>query len=139
MRKAALARLRHSDRMEDQVKSDADDRPQVLLVEDDDAVRRSLQLLLHWNGYRVRAFSSAAAAIADPDMPQARVLVADFRLHDGDGLGVLRALRRLGWQGRSILITGHLSQTLIDAAYAGGFDTVLEKPLHQQQLISALA
>lgn len=125
--------------MEDQAQSDTDDRPQVLLVEDDDAIRRSLQLLLHWNGYRVRAFASAATAIADPATPQARLLVADFRLNDGDGLGVLRALRRLGWAGRSILITGYSSQTLIDAAYKGGFDTVLEKPVHQQQLISALA
>lgn len=139
MRKAAVSPLRHSSRMEDQANPDADDRPEILLVEDDDAVRRSLQLLLHWNGYRVRAFSSAAAALADPAAPQARVLVADFRLNDGDGLGVLRALRRMGWQGRSILITGHSSPTLIDAAYAGGFDAVLEKPLHQQRLISALA
>ena len=35
----------------------------VLLIEDDEAVRRSLQMLLHWRGYDVRSFAGAAPVL----------------------------------------------------------------------------
>src|SRR5688500_18921127 len=119
--------------------SDQNYRPTLVVIEDDDAVRRSMQLLLHWNGCDVRAYGSARAAIADPAARGATALIVDYRLLDGDGIGVLRAFRRAGWSGRAILITAFPSSTLTEAAHANGFDAVIEKPLHQQQLIQAVA
>lgn len=81
--------------------SDQNYRPTLVVVENDDAVRRSMQLLLHWSGYDVRAYGSAAAAIDDPAARGAMALVVDYRLLDGDGIGVLRAFRRSGWKGRA--------------------------------------
>lgn len=111
----------------------------VLLIEDDEAVRRSLQMLLHWRGYDVRSFAGAAPVLEGDTMDDAAVLIADYRLPDGDGISVLRALRRGGWKGRAILITAFHSPTLDEAARAAGFDAVLEKPLRQHELIGALA
>lgn len=112
----------------------------LILVEDDAAVRRSLQLLLAWRGYDVRSYSSAAAAVSHLAEDQGSdLLVADYRLPDGDGIGLLRALRRSGWHGRAILITAFPSPMLIDSALASGFDAVLEKPLRQHELVGALA
>jgi len=117
------------------------DQPQrvVLLIEDDEAVRRSLQLLLHWRGYDVRSFASAGPVLAGDGMGDADILVTDYRLPDGDGIGVLRALRRSGWHGKAILITAFPSATLTESARASGFDAVLEKPLRQHELVGALA
>lgn len=115
------------------------DRPTLVVVEDDEAVRHSMQLLLHWNGYDVRAYSSATAAIGDPEARAAKALIVDYRLLDGDGIGVLRAFKHAGWTGRAIMVTAFPSPILADAAYASGFDAVLEKPLHHQQLMQALA
>lgn len=113
-------------------------RPRVLLVEDDDGVRRSLHLLLHGRGFDVRSYSAAGPLLADPSIGEARCLIADYRLPDSDGFGVLRALHRIGWQGRSVLITAYPSITLRAAAEACGYDAILEKPIRQHELIGAL-
>jgi CheY-like chemotaxis protein len=116
-----------------------DPRPLVLLVEDEDGVRRSLQLMLVGRGYRVRAFSAAAPAIADPAAQEATLLVADYRLPDSDGLYLLTMLRKRGWQGRAVLVTAYQSPQLAEAAQAAGYRSVIEKPLRQQELLAALA
>jgi len=111
----------------------------ALLVEDDEGVRRSLQLLLHWRGYDVRSYPSAKPLLGSDQAMGADVLVADYRLPDGDGIAVLRDLRARGWSGRSVLITAFPTPELIREAQASGFDAVLEKPLRQQALIAALS
>jgi len=113
-------------------------RPRAVLVEDDEAVRRSLQLLLHGRGYDVRSYATAAPFLVDPRPDDTDLLVTDYRLPDGDGLGILRAMRRSGWHGRSVLITAFPSAALLDSARACGFDAVLEKPLRPNELVGAL-
>ena len=115
-----------------------DSRPQVLLVEDDDGVRRSLQLLLAGHGYRVRAFSAAAPAAADTGSHDAALLISDYRLPDSNGLKLLTVLRARGWAGRAILVTAYPSDQLCRSAQAAGFSAVVEKPLRAQELIAAL-
>lgn len=113
-------------------------RPLVLLVEDEDGVRRSLQLFLTGRGYRVRAFSAAAPAIADPGSDEATLLVADYRLPDGDGVTLLAGLRQRGWQGRAVLVTAYPSEQLARTAVSAGFVTVIEKPLRHEELLASL-
>jgi FixJ family two-component response regulator len=115
-----------------------DVRPTVLLVEDEDGVRRSLQLMLSGKGYRVRAFSAAAPAIADAALDEATLLIADYRLPDSDGLSLLAGLRRRGWAGRAILVTAFPTPDLASAARGAGFSALIEKPLRQQELLGAL-
>lgn len=110
----------------------------MIVIDDDDAVRRSLQLLLHWRGFEVRSYSTAATALADPQIAEAPFLVVDRILPDGDGLTVLETLKALGWKGRAILITGMPSPGLAEQARACGYDAVLEKPLRQHELLNAL-
>lgn len=114
-------------------------RPLVLLVEDEDGVRRSLQLFLTGRGYRVRAFSAVAPAIADPASREATLLVADYRLPDGDGLTLLAGLRQRGWQGRAILVTAYPSEQLARTAATAGFAAIIEKPLRHEELLGSLA
>jgi FixJ family two-component response regulator len=111
----------------------------ALIVEDDEAVRRSLQLLLHWRGYEVFSFSAAGPLLQSEQARNADLLVADFRLPDSNGIEVIRALRRRGWQGRAVLITAFADDEMVQDAKASGFDAVLEKPLHQNALFAALA
>jgi len=111
----------------------------LLLVEDDDSVRRSLQLMLSGIGYRVRSFASAAAALADPAALDAEYLVADFMLSESDGVQLLGGLRSRGWHGHALLVTAYPSNDLRRAADAAGYAAVMEKPVRQQELLSALA
>lgn len=111
----------------------------VLLIEDDETVRRSLQMLLHWRGYDVRSFAGAGRVLDAQEVGNVDALITDYRLPDGDGIGVLRALRRKGWAGKAILITAFPSETLTEMARASGFDAVLDKPLRPHELVGALA
>jgi len=110
----------------------------LILVEDDDPVRRALQLLLSGRGYQVRSFASAASALADPIALEAAFLVADYRLSDSDGVELLHSLRARGWMGRAILVTAFASNEVRRAAEAVGYAAIMEKPLRQQALLAAL-
>lgn len=113
-------------------------RPQLLLVEDDDGLRRALQLFLYNKGYDVRAFGSAAQALADSRVERANALVADYRLPDSDGIELLRSLRARGWAGRAVLVTGFPSPGLAASAREVGFAVMLEKPVPHHRLIAAI-
>lgn len=125
------------------VTNDVADPPQdrrrvVLLVEDEDAVRRSLHLFLTGRGYHVRAYAAAATLLNDRSLDDARLLVADYRLPDSNGVHLLKTMRERGWMGRAVLMTGHQSMPLAGMAREAGFEAVLAKPLQHQQLLLAL-
>lgn len=113
------------------------ERPRVLLVEDDSAVRRSIQLILQARGYDVRAFSSGALALADPSAIEAACLVTDYRMVGMSGLDLLRGLRAVGWRRPAILITAHRSD-YIEESEGAMFDEILEKPLLDRRLCACV-
>lgn len=114
-------------------------RPRILLVEDDSAVRRSLQLLLQARGWDVRAHASGATMLEDPAWRQAACMVADYQLAGLDGFEVLARLRAKGWAGPAVLITAYPSAELTDRAAAGGFAQVIEKPFREGAVADAVA
>lgn len=107
----------------------ARDRPRILLVEDDAAVRRSVQLLLQSQGYDVRAYPSPVGLSRNAEALEARCLVADLMMPDMNALGLLADLRLAGWTGAAILVSGHLDHEWVERARKAGFDAVLAKPL----------
>src|SRR5690606_29586908 len=99
-------------------------RPPIALLEDDHAVRRSMQLLLQGRGFAVKAYGSAEALLADPETANAACLLADYHLEDMDGISVLEILRARGWTGAAILVTAYGSATLTARADAAGFSQI---------------
>lgn len=114
-------------------------RPCVLIVEDDAAVRRSLQLLLRGRGLDVRAHASARQALADPNTRTAACLVADLVMPEVDGVSLLSALREDGWKGPAILVSGFLTPERVAAAERVGFTAVLKKPFADASLVEAVS
>jgi FixJ family two-component response regulator len=113
-------------------------RDKILLVEDDPAVRRSMQLLLQAQGFDVRAYGSGAALLADETNVGAKCFIADYRMDDLNGIAVLTRLRERGWSGPAVLITAYATSDLSGAAIAAGFDAVLEKPLRKHALVETV-
>ena len=120
-------------------RTDSLKRRRVLLVEDDAAVRRSLQLLLVGQGYDVRAYSSAAGLARDPEALRADALVADLIIPDGNAVTLLSELRGAGWTGQAVLISGHLTNEWAEKALAGGYAAAFSKPIGDHVLTSCLA
>lgn len=112
--------------------------PCILLVEDDDAVRRSLQLLLRSRGYEVRAYASPVGLSCDPSALRCGCIVADLMMPQIDALQMLAEFRTAGWNGKAILISGYLDPRWEARARSAGFDAVLTKPISDSVLIRTI-
>jgi len=113
-------------------------RPRIVLLEDDNGVRRSMQLLLHGRGFDVKAYSSADPMLADPDLAEVDCLIADYRLDGTNGIDVLRSLKARGWRKPAVLITAFNSADMTSKATKAGFDAIFDKPVKDHVLIAEL-
>lgn len=111
----------------------------IILVEDSDAVRKSLGLMLRTSGYEVRSFASAEELLASNCRMNGQYLVVDYVLAQMNGIDLVLALRGRGWTGPVILITGFYDTNLPARANSVGIHTILEKPLDADTLLNALS
>lgn len=110
----------------------------VFIVDDDDAVRSSLRLLLKSVGLQATAFPSARDYLAawDPDQPGC--LILDVRMPGMSGLELQEELNRRGAIVPVIFITGHGDIPMaVEAMQHGAFD-FLQKPFRDQDLIDRI-
>lgn len=110
----------------------------VLLVEDDDAVRRSLQLLLNSRGYTVRSYPSATGLARDAGALDCECIIADLIMPQTDALQLLTEFQSAGWKGKSILISGFLDSRWEQKARDAGYDAILPKPISDSVLIRTI-
>jgi two-component system response regulator HydG len=111
--------------------------PRILVVEDNDALRRGILLALRESFSTVDGVAAGDEAIrrvADPAAPPYDVVLSDLRLPGADGLAVLRAARERDARTSVLLMTAYGSvETAVEAMRAGAFDFV-EKPVDLDQL-----
>jgi FixJ family two-component response regulator len=105
----------------------------IAVVEDDLAVLNSLEFSLEAEGFDVRPFDHVKSALASPEVREADCLVIDYALPDGDGLSLLRSLRRRGVVCPAIIIASTPSIRCRREAEAAGAPLV-EKPLIDDRL-----
>lgn len=111
----------------------------ILISDDENAVRRSMQLMLCACGYSVRSYASGNALIADPQALSADCLVVDYRMPDVDGFSVLQELRAKGWEGKALMVTAYCDHALETRARTAGFEEVVAKPFVARAIIDAVA
>ena len=107
---------------------------QVAVIDDDEAVRNSLQFLLEVVGYRVVTFASAAEFL-EADMGGLACLILDHHMPNMTGLELLDRLRADGVGMPVLLITGSPSPDIVARAAELGVDRVLEKPPDEHELL----
>ena len=100
----------------------------VLIVDDDAALRASLEFSLRTEGYAVRSYANGEELMADAGLPDRACLVIDQRLPDTDGLTLIEAMRGKAVTLPAILITTHPSASLRRRA-ARAAVPIVEKPL----------
>lgn len=110
----------------------------ILLVEDDDALRRSVQLLLTGRGHQVRAYPGPGGLAHDPAALGCDCLIADLMMPATDAVALLGDLRSAGWGGPAILISGLLDEASRERALQVGYDVILAKPLNESLLARTL-
>ena len=99
-----------------------------MVVDDDDAVRDSVGILLETHGLHVRDFASGAEFLESDVHNVMCCLVIDYHMPGMTGIEVVQELQRLGRSFPTILITGLSDETIIQNALSAGIMAILEKP-----------
>jgi FixJ family two-component response regulator len=110
----------------------------VLIVDDDMAVRQSLQLLMESSGLKAHAFSSADEFLGAEVPPEPSCLLLDVRLPGTDGLILQSELKARGWDIPIIFMTGHATVPMTVKAMRAGASEFLCKPLDDVLLLEAV-
>lgn len=110
----------------------------VYVVDDDEAVRDAIRLLLQSVDQPVKTYESATDFLQDIDNITSGCLVLDVRMPVMSGLELQQRLNQTGVQIPVIFITGHGDVPMaVQAMQAGAFD-FLQKPFRDQELLDKI-
>ena len=110
-------------------------RGTVYVVDDDEAVRDSVQWLLEGQDFRVRCFESAEVFLARYDPREVACLIVDIRMDGMSGLELQDRLLERKSPLPIAFITGHGDVPLaVDTMKKGALDFI-QKPFNEQQLV----
>jgi len=110
----------------------------VCIVDDDEAIRESLRMLLFADGLNSCVYESADAFLADPGPPAFDCMLLDIRMPGTDGLELFRILQARHIAQPIIFITGHGDIPLaVSAIKQGAFD-FLTKPFREGELLEKI-
>ena len=114
------------------------DEPTIYVVDDDDALRDSLDFLLAAAGFSAKVFESASSFLGVLVGAQAGCLVTDIRMPGMDGLELLKHVKRERPLLAVIMMTGHGDVPLAVEAMKLGANDFIEKPFEDQRLIETI-
>jgi two-component system response regulator FixJ len=110
----------------------------VHVIDDDDAVRESLEFLLRSAKVSVRTYDSAVTFLECSLNPRSGCIITDVRMPGIDGIELLRRLQERDVRVPVIIITGHGDVPLaVEAMRIGAMD-FLEKPFDDEVLLSSV-
>jgi two-component system response regulator FixJ len=110
----------------------------VYIIDDDEAIRRSLAFLLSTAGFVPKPYESSLVFLDAAPTAAPGCIVTDIRMPDLDGLELLRRLRTIGIESPVIVITGHGDiQLAVEAMKIGAADFI-EKPFDDEALIASI-
>jgi two-component system nitrogen regulation response regulator NtrX len=112
-------------------------RPRILVVDDEDAIRRSLTMMFEFEGFDCETASSGPEAVQVIERAEIDLVVLDVKMAGLDGLETLRLLRERAKDVPVIMLSGHGTvKTAVEATRLGAFD-FLEKPPETEKLLVA--
>jgi two-component system, LuxR family, response regulator FixJ len=114
------------------------DKPAVILLDDDPAMRRSLTLALGLAGYEVQAYASPEAMFKGLDPGQPGCLLLDLRMPGMGGLEVQEILQERGCTLPVIFISAFGDIPTTVRALKGGAVDFVEKPFTAETLVARI-
>lgn len=115
------------------------EEPRIFVVDDDEAIRDSLQLLLQSAGFpRIAVYASAREFLAEAKPGPGECLLLDVRMPDMDGLELQEEMNRRGLALPVIVMTGHGDVPIAVRAMKAGASDFLEKPFSDELLLDCV-
>ena len=112
--------------------------PLISIVDDDDAVRNSLDDLIRSIGFRTQGFSSAEAFLSSHQARATACLILDVRMPGMNGLDLQRQMVAADWRIPIIFITSHADDGARARALEAGAVDFLYKPCREEELVNAI-
>lgn len=117
--------------------------PVLHVVDDEDAVRRSAEMLLAASGHRTAGYASGPAVLAAAGLDGKGLapgcMILDVRMPGMDGLQLMEELAKRGVTLPVVVVTGHGDVPLAVRAMRAGAVDFLEKPYTEERLLEAVA
>lgn len=110
----------------------------VFIVDDDEAVRDSIEELVRSVGIPAESHASAVDYLATFDPARAGCLVLDIRMARMSGLALQARLNELGSRIPIVFITGHADVPTAVSALRAGALTFVTKPYREQELLDSI-
>jgi two-component system response regulator FixJ len=110
----------------------------IYVIDDDEAVRESLEFLLKTAGITVRGFESATAFLEILPEVKSGCVITDVRMPEITGIDLLRKMNEAKRDLPVIVITGHGDIALAVEAMKIGAVDFLEKPFDDDHLLAAV-
>jgi two-component system response regulator FixJ len=110
----------------------------VHIVDDDEAIRRSVSFALKTSGFQVRTYESGREILKSAPALEAGCILLDIRMPGMDGLEVQEELKGKGVTLPVIIMTGHGDVTLAVRAMKAGAIDFIEKPFEKAVLLAAI-
>ena len=113
----------------------AKEDPIIFVVDDDEAVRLSTEMLIKSMGLRVETFDSATEFLEDFDPQQPGCVILDIRMPGMSGLELQDHLNEMKASIPIIFVTGHGDVPMAVTAMKAGAIDFIQKPFRDQELI----
>jgi len=111
----------------------------ILVVDDESEIREGLELLLSSEGYGVSSAETGESGLVKLGEHPFDLLLLDVSLPDGNGLDLLREIRRRDPHLSVVLITAYGSIDMARAAFKGGALDFITKPWSNDELLAQVA
>lgn len=113
-------------------------KPLISVVDDDEAMREALRLLMKSLGYTADAFASAEDFLSSRQIPGTSCLIADVQMPGMTGLELYHHLVAAGKTIPTILITAYPDDSMRERALGDGVVCYLSKPFDENDLLACI-
>src|SRR5215212_5275886 len=110
-------------------------KSRILVIDDEAEIRRSVRMILEYEGYEVVEASSGPEGIALVERQPPDLVFLDVKMPGMDGLETLQRIKSANEALPVVIISGHGTvSTAVEATKAGAFDYI-EKPLASERVL----
>src|SRR6187455_3143817 len=110
-------------------------RARILVIDDEAEIRRSVRMILEYEGYEVLEASSGPEGVALAERETPDLVFLDIKMPGMDGLDALQRIKAGNEAMPVVIISGHGTvSTAVEATKAGAFDFI-EKPLASERVL----